>query len=276
MYFYKKALLLGSTLMLSTLAMAQPEPGTFSIIPKVGVSTTTLTKEPGIEISFINVAELSIDEKGGYVVPSYHAFYGNVATSKTKYKVSYTAGVDFQWQCTERWALVSGVNYGLQGCQYENLNLERSSEVDYLNYWDAKDINIDLHYLSVPVMAKFYLGHGFALNAGAQINWLMKGNLKTHLSYSFRDAGEHYFRYNGDFNAINVEADKLYESDKTTNMTDDMKRIEANIPVGISYEFGQYVADFRTNIGLTNVYKESSNKGRNLGFTLSVGYRFDL
>lgn len=270
MYFYKKALLLGSTLMLSTLAMAQPEPGTFSIIPKVGVSTTTLTKEPGIVISFIDMNH----EDFGPSDPK--PFVSSVATSKTKYRVSYTAGVDFQWQCTERWALVSGINYGLQGCQYENLNLERSSEVDYLNYWDAKDINIDLHYLSVPVMAKFYLGHGFALNAGAQINWLMKGNLKTHLSYSYKEAGEHYIRYNGDFCAINVEADKLYESDKTTNVTDDMKRIEANIPVGISYEFGQYVADFRTNIGLTNVYKESSNKGRNLGFTLSVGYRFDL
>ena len=276
MYFPLKTILFGSTLMLSTLAMAQPEPGTFSIIPKAGVSTTTLVDDNTLVLGFARVKKEDFKEVGfiplnPYTEESTGSYSSTRYLNRVKYRRAYTVGVDVQWQCSEHWALVSGVNYSLQGCRYEKDDFYPEE------IWDVKDISIDLHYLSVPVIAKLYLGHGFALNAGAQVNWLMKGNIKSHLGYSFNESGDYVVAFvDKTFVVNNAEAGKVYESDRKSDITDDMKRIEVNLPLGFSYEYGRYVADIRSNVGLTNIYDSESGKRLNVGFTLSLGYRFDF
>jgi hypothetical protein len=54
----------------------------------------------------------------------------------------------------------------------------------------------------------------------------------------------------------------------------DVKSVDFSIPVGLSYEFNNFVIDGRYNFGLTKVYDGSDSK--NSVFQITLGYRFDL
>ena len=59
-------------------------------------------------------------------------------------------------------------------------------------------------------------------------------------------------------------------------MMDWYHRFNIEIPVGISYEKGPYVADLRANIGTSDIADYGDAKVRNIGFVFSLGYRFDF
>lgn len=110
------------------------------------------------------------------------------------------------------------------------------------------DANFNLDYINVPVLANVYVAPGLALKAGPQIGFLTRAKLDD------------------------------------VDMKDVCKTIDFSIPVGVSYEISDFVIDFRYNIGITNISKntkikadgleiESDKKTRNSVFMLTVGYK---
>ena len=106
----------------------------------------------------------------------------------------------------------------------------------------------NLDYINVPVLANVYVAPGLALKAGPQIGFLTRAKLDD------------------------------------VDMKDVCKTIDFSIPVGVSYEISDFVIDFRYNIGITNISKntkikadgleiESDKKTRNSVFMLTVGYK---
>ena len=116
------------------------------------------------------------------------------------------------------------------------------------------DVTAKFDYLTIPVVANVYLFKGFALKAGIQPG-------------------------------INLSA-KAEINGKESDINEDyMNSFEFAIPVGLSYEFRNFVLDARYVFGVTKIFNEDKiNKdgfefdlgSKNLGFQLTLGYKFTL
>ena len=114
------------------------------------------------------------------------------------------------------------------------------------------DVTFKMDYLTIPIVANVYLFKGFALKAGVQPG-------------------------------INLSA-KLDANGKKVDIDDDMvKSFELGVPVGLSYEFRNFVLDARYTLGLTKIFDEKKFNqkdfdldSKNLGFQLTLGYKFTL
>lgn len=109
------------------------------------------------------------------------------------------------------------------------------------------DVTYKLDYLTIPIVANVYLFKGFALKAGVQPG-------------------------------VNLSAKTKYNG-KNVDMDDDaVKSFDVSIPVGLSYEFRNFVLDARYNFGVTKIFDEKivNLDSKNLGFQLTLGYKFTL
>lgn len=220
-------------------ASAQPEPGTFSVIPRVGVALANIGNE-----------YFYIDGDDG------------ILTCKGKYREGLAAGVDIQYQASNLMAYSLGVGYARQGCKYKDSDLSTAKAGNYDAY---SNVRTNLDYLNVPVMAHLYLASGLSVNAGVQAGFL----LHSTMSYDIADITinkDGSYTYN----------DKVQHRSEELGL---LRKMDFAIPVGFSFEYANVVVDFRYNISLTKVYKsEYADKetGGNKVFALTVGYKLDL
>ena len=99
------------------------------------------------------------------------------------------------------------------------------------------------NYINVPVLANFYVARNLALKTGLQFGFNVSNG------YTIEGPGS-----------------------KENRNDPDVKAVEASIPLGVSYEFNQFVVEARYNLGLT--YAVPRTKFSTFQFTL--GYRFDV
>ena len=107
---------------------------------------------------------------------------------------------------------------------------------------DAAEIS--LHYINVPLTANFYVIDNFAFRVGAQLGFLTDNDLG-----------------------------KSYEGQESDDV---LKKVDFSIPVGISYEYENFILGVRYNIGLTRVFKNEHFKEKNQVFMVDLGYRIAL
>ncbi len=158
-------------------------------------------------------------------------------TYDTKARVGLVVGPEFEYTLSDRFSIAAGLNYSQQGTELK----------DY-------DVTAKFDYLTIPVVANVYLFKGFALKAGIQPG-------------------------------INLSA-KAEINGKESDINEDyMNSFEFAIPVGLSYEFRNFVLDARYVFGVTKIFNEDKiNKdgfefdlgSKNLGFQLTLGYKFTL
>lgn len=143
------------------------------------------------------------------------------------------------------------------GPEFEYTLSNRFSLAAGLNYSQQgselkdNDVTFKMDYLTIPIVANVYLFKGFALKAGVQPG-------------------------------INLSA-KLDANDKEVDIDDMVKSFELGIPVGLSYEFRNFVLDARYIFGVTKIFDEKKLNmngvdldSKNLGFQLTLGYKFTL
>lgn len=218
-------------------ASAQPEAGTFSLIPRVGVALANISHD---EMTYVTNDIYSSQKKAG------------------KYREGLVAGIDLQYQATDLLALSVGAFYARQGCKYNDSDLSDLTPGSYTGYSDCRT---SLDYVNVPVMAHVYIAEGFSLNAGIQAGMLVGEKLhfettdvtvNKDYSYTYSNQGQQF-----DSKSLGTRS------------------LDIAIPVGFSYEYANVVIDLRYNIGLTKVYNYMDNC-RNKAFVLTVGYKVDL
>lgn len=100
-----------------------------------------------------------------------------------------------------------------------------------------------LDYIDVPLLANYYLTQGFAVKTGLQVGFQVYGKEKV----------------NGEFIPLEVSKNK----------------VSLAIPIGLSYEYSQFVLDARYNIGLTDML-DTSESFRSKTFMITLGYKFTL
>ena len=94
-----------------------------------------------------------------------------------------------------------------------------------------------LDYLKIPILAQYQLMDGLKIKAGVQPGFLMSAKM----------------------------------GDK--DIKDDCESFDLAIPVGLSYEFSDFVIDARYNLGTSKVNKVGNKSNKNSVFMLTLGYK---
>ena len=158
-------------------------------------------------------------------------------TKSAKMKIGLAAGAEFGYNINDMFAVTAGALVSMQGAKFD----ARS---------DVKDMKTTLTYLNIPVLANVYVAPGFAIKAGVQPGFLL----------SRKTTGEESIG-NGKWESYEITG------------TDGMKKFDLSIPLGLSYEFSDFVIDARYNLGLSNINDVGSDKVKNGVIMLTVGYK---
>ncbi len=152
---------------------------------------------------------------------------GDVDGASTK--VGFQAGGLVEIKVSDKFAVQPELLYSLQGAKVD----EEGTEVDF-----------NLSYLNIPVMAKYLVSDKFSLEAGPQVGFLMSAKAKAEgASVDVKDAFESI-----DF-GLNIGAG--YDATE-------------NINIGVRYGFG-----------LSNIAKDSEGeKIKNSNIAIAVAYKF--
>lgn len=159
-----------------------------------------------------------------------------------KSKVGLVAGIEAEYGISEKFGLQFGLLYSMEGCKSDAV----IAAGEGASAFRAEGVKWNLDYINIPIMAQYYVVKGLAVKAGIQPafnvrgKWSVDGN-----SGKMKDVG--------------------YEP----------KAFNFSIPVGLSYEYQNFVLDARYNIGVTKLIKDE-DQGRNSTFAITLGYKFAL
>lgn len=239
---------------------AQRQAGEFSLQPKIGI---TFSDVSGID--------------------------------NTAYKAGIKAGVEAEYMATKWLGVTLGLDYSERGCGFDKftwgyayfkgpLEDPGTGQIDDGMYdeelkfrqEDGDGHKVKLSYLSVPVMANFYIYKGLAVKAGVQVDFMLSA------------------KYPRGYKEI---LDGQPWDGKYTDIKDRCRKVDVTIPLGLSYEYKRFVLDARYEFGLLDikdddiVAKNLSTDGtsyfleyyllggelkRSSAFTLTLGYRLGL
>lgn len=227
----KKLMMIAALLVATVSANAQFEAGTFSLQPKIGGIISKVSNMPNIN-----------EEVGGVNINVDKSFYAGALI-----------GVEAEYQLADMFSLAAGLNFAMQGCQWEDTELKIGGES-----LKMKNNKIQLNYLNLPIVANVYLFKGFAVKTGVQLGFLLSAKQKLDQEFS------------GGSQTAKVEYDE--------DVKDQCKKFDVSIPIGVSYQVPTipiYI-DARYNLGLTKIVKDIDESVKNQVFQLTVGYKFAL
>ena len=157
-------------------------------------------------------------------------------------RIGFIGGVEGEYQATDLFSISGGIFYSMQGYKYDG-----STEI--LGIKANGDVTTKLDYINIPILANVYVVKGLAVKLGIQPAF----NVNASVSGSYNVAG-----HSGKSDDYDIEA----------------KSFDFSIPVGLSYEYSNFVIDARYNWGLTKVFDNADAK--NSVFQLTLGYKFAL
>jgi len=163
----------------------------------------------------------------------------NGADQLKSVRASFSAGIMGEIEIKDSFSLYSEVNYSRQGAT--NRGNDDGSPFD-------NPLNLD--YFNFPILIKYYVKNGFALEAGPQLGFLLNAKNRS----------------------------KQVESPGVMDMTNDFKQLDFSFVLGLSYktEWG-FIVGGRYNFGLVDINDGSvleSGSLRNSVFQLHFGYLF--
>ena len=165
-----------------------------------------------------------------------------------KVKVGFTAGAEAEYQLTKQLSLSAGALFSMQGAKSTTVFREVDNTTKEIREVDIKN-TMEFDYINVPILANYYIIEGLAVKLGIQPGFNIVAKRK---------------RTDG--------VDKVSENLK--NLGVDVRKVDFSIPIGVSYEFNDFVVDARFNLGLTEV--ADLVKSKNRVFQITFGYQIDL
>ena len=155
-------------------------------------------------------------------------------------RIGLAAGVEAEYRATPLIGVTAGVLYSMQGSTFDDVNIMGTG-------W--KDASYQMDYINIPILANFYVWKGLALKVGIQPGFNVRAKYKA----------------------------TIFDPNEEIEMNEDIEGVKSfdfSIPVGLSYEFSDFVVDARYNWGLTKVADGSDSK--NSVFMISLGYKFGI
>ena len=169
-----------------------------------------------------------------------------VGDESGKMKADFVLGVEAEYGLAEKFSVAAGLLYSMQGCEFGEYKVKANGET--VGGWDKNERN--LAYLNIPIVANFYFAKGWAIKAGIQPGFLLSAKEKV------------------DGVGLTPSVDR--------DVKDDCKTFDLAIPLGISYEFSNFVVDGRYNLGLTKINKNGDESSKNNVIQFTFGYKFSL
>lgn len=259
----KKLLMFSAALLIAASNVcAQQKAGTFSITPKVGVTVSNFSGKMPASITYGVIHKWGIDEAPSLVPEDTP---GSVLTTigfnESKKKFGFTIGAEAQYQFTDIFGLSFGAFYTQQGASYDTKGLSSTAN-NGVSVAINNDLKINLNSITVPILANVYVWKGLAVKAGLQPEYAV--SKKTSGDVTIGCDSESVAGYNCGNAGI--------------------KSFSLSVPVGMSYEYKNIIADLRYNIGVTNLreegaagyYSDSSSSSQNRTLSFTVGYKFEL
>ena len=176
----------------------------------------------------------------------------NIASmSKFDYKknrVGMVFGLEGEYGVSKNFGVTAALLYSMQGVKQE---------------YSAKE-TYKLDYLNIPIMAQYYLVKGLAIKAGIQPGFCVSK------------------KYDGEGN-ITIAGQTIFSDQEKGKIEDAVNAFQFAIPVGLSYEYKNFVLDARYNIFLSKAFKDNDvNKlvgvadSRHSVFSITLGYKIPL
>ena len=166
-------------------------------------------------------------------------------TNDSKLRVGLAAGVEAEYGITENVSVSLGALYSMQGVKFSRRLIGADTD------WTFK-----LDYINIPVMINCYLFKGFAIKAGIQPAFKASAKLKAEASVGGASAKD------------------------TESISDYVKGFALSVPVGLSYEYENFVFDARYNLGVTKAFKDNNgleaDDSKHSWFMFTLGYKFAL
>ena len=185
----------------------------------------------------------------------------NIATMTkidgSKVRPGFIAGVEAEYGVAENIGITAGIFYSQQGAKESGeININRWVEGERVGVKFKGDATNKLDYINIPIMAQYYVVPGLAIKAGIQPGFCV------NKKYKFEGTA-----------SVNPTAERKSFNEEY-KITEGVKGFQFAIPVGVSYEYANFVLDARYNIYLTKALKGSDSRHSVFSFTL--GYKFAL
>ena len=149
----KYLVLIVMALFVSSAVKGQEPVGTFSLIPKIGVSLANLSGEK------IYYNDSDIPAKG-------------------KYNARFVGGVEAEYQMLPTTSISIGVGYVQQGCRYSDFEIDNTETIS--EGWD--DVRSRIDYIQCPLTINQYLTDGLAVKAGIQVGFLVNSDFSYSIT----------------------------------------------------------------------------------------------
>ncbi len=176
-----------------------------------------------IGIAFLSLSNLSAQEyvmfgvKGG-INSSTFSGDGFGDFDNPDARTSFNLGLLAEIPLSDKFSVQPEVLYSGQGYDIASRN-------------DANDVEYQLDYINVPVLAKLYLVDGLSLEAGPQVGFLVNSEIDSNPS--------------GDGGDVPLDEDQF-------------NKVDLSVALGASYKFrGGFFVNARYNFGLSDVYDDS-------------------
>jgi opacity protein-like surface antigen len=172
---------------------------------------------------------MSYGVKGGLNISS--ITNSDVEEMESSSLVGFHIGLFGEFMLGNKFAIQPELLYSTQGVKLES-------------YGETGDLKVD--YISIPVMAKYYVAKDFSLELGPQIGFVASAKIKS--------GGE------------------------SLSIKDDVKAIDLSLGFGAAYNItDKFMLGARYNLGLTRLQKDlepGESDSKNSVFQISLGYKF--
>ena len=182
-----------------------------------------------------------------------------ITGSNLNSKVGLVAGFEAEYGVAKNFGVSVAALYSMQGAK-RDLNLNVSG--------NSVDVKFNLDYINIPVLAQYYIVPGLAVKAGIQFGFNVRNKVKvgtTVAGYNLKD---------------DCSMDEFLDWARALGqpIPSDAKfqKFDLSIPVGLSYEYEDFVLDARYNIGTSKLVKSDPDSSKNGVFQLTIGYKFEL
>uniref|UniRef100_A0AB33IWS8 Porin family protein n=1 Tax=Prevotella sp. GTC17253 TaxID=3236793 RepID=A0AB33IWS8_9BACT len=218
----KRLMLILALATLFVATQAQSRQGTFSLIPKVGITLANMTN-----------MNLSTDD----------------GELETGFKAGFVGGVQTEYQLTPKLSVSLAALYSMQGCRYADYHIKAPMQVtEDKEYLGLHNHHVNLDYVSVPLMLNYYVIRGLAVKVGVQWVGLVNAKeSKEETPYKVNKAGAYTY---GEMKQTKADLMEKYE------------KTEFSIPLGVSYEYMNVVVEARYNLGLSRITQTEKSRNR--------------
>ena len=196
------------------------------------------------------VGQLTLQPKVGMNI-------SKITGSNLNSKVGLVAGFEAEYGVAKNFGVSVAALYSMQGAK-KDLKVGGNSI----------DVKYNLDYINIPVLAQYYIVPGLAVKAGIQFGFNVRNKVKvgtTVAGYNLKD---------------DCSMDEFLDMARALgeSIPSDAKfqKFDLSIPVGLSYEYEDFVLDARYNIGTSKLIKSDPDSSKNSVFQLTIGYKFEL